>query len=224
MIGVALSLFALTTAQTLGLPMPYHPVLSGYGAAFDAGIDDSPRASIAVTGIATIGHVMVDSGMRLPLLTVAATASQFGSGLDGRALGVQFLVLSSLGVGVNRSNWQGVRRLYFPLAAFLPVLVCSGRKRIFELYFAPVWNFERVDESTGAAWLPSWGSLNGGMLYEWRSGLGAQMGIGDPRSGAGSDPYHSPVISLGVHWSARSIPKRAGPQAPAEKTQCGFGL
>ena len=64
-------------AQTLGVPMLYHPVMRGFGTAFDAAIDDSGVPSFAVTAVTTIGHVQVDS-TSYPLFNVSATATRLG--------------------------------------------------------------------------------------------------------------------------------------------------
>src|SRR5579859_7898425 len=176
-----LAVLILGARQTLAVPIVYHPVMSGYDVAVDGGLGSAAQPTFAVTGVATIGHITVEDSMRLPILNVSATMSQFGSGLQagGHAVGLDIALFASFGLGMHRSTWGGVKRLYLPVAGALPLLVCASGKSVLELYATPVWNFERVQGPANPAWLHSWGSVGGGVFFEWQSGFGLQLGVGD---------------------------------------------
>lgn len=214
-------------AQTLGVPLSYRPLTSGFGAAVDAGGDNGGFRTIALTGIAALGHVTAD-GTQMALFNVTGTVARLsgegGGALGGSSVGAAVSVLGSFAVGVDRSRWVDVTRTYVPLAAALPLVVCADAQRILEVYGVPVWSFERVEQPTGAAWQPSWGSVNLGALFELRSGLGVQLGLGGLFQDATSDPYRRVVISAGVHFSPQSILKAAAPRTEQGRWGCGFVL
>lgn len=133
-------------------------------------------------------------------------------------------LLGSFAVGVERSRWAGVTRTFVPLAAALPLVVCADAQRILEVYGVPVWSFERAEQPTGAAWQPSWGSVNRGALYELRSGFGVQRGVGGLFQDANADPYRRVVISAGLHFSPQGILKAAAPRTEQGRWGCGFVL
>jgi len=214
---------AALSAQTLGVPMLYHPVMRGFGTAFDAATDDSGVTSLAVTAVATIGHLHVDSSS-YPLLNVSATATRVGGRAPGTGLGLELALGSVYVVGVSRLRWQGTRRLYVPMTVTIAGLVCGNQRKVIELYLLPVWSFERIEGPSGASWQPSWGTVNAGFVLEYRSGFGFQVAVGDPGHDDGSDPYRRSVLTVGVHWSPHSIVANAGSQLPAGKMKCGVGL
>ncbi len=212
-------------AQTLGLPVVYHPVMRGFGAAFDAGVDDSGAPTIALAGIAALGHITADS-LRLPVVNVSGTVTEFGGDAHpgGRAFGIEVTLFTSFALGVNRSNWRGVKRLYFPLAAAIPLMACANRKKLIEVYAVPLWSFERVEQPGNTSWQPSWGSVGLGAIFEFRSGIGFQAELSELRRQVGADPYHRAALSVGIHWSPHSIVKEARSRAPSGKMECGLGL
>lgn len=212
-------------AQTLGLPLSYRPVMSGFGAAVDAGGDKSGFRTIAITGIAALGHVTAED-TRMPLFNVSGTVAHV-SGEGGAAgsadVGAEVSLLGSFAVGVDRSRWAGVTRIYVPLAAALPVVGCADAKRILLVYAVPLWSFERLEQAAGAKWQSSWGSVNLGALFELRSGLGFQLGVGGLFERTTPDPYRRVVIGAGVHFSPHGILK-AGTGTEQGRRGCGFGL
>jgi len=138
--------------QTLGLPLSYRPVMGGFGAAVDAGGDKDGFRTIGATGIVALGHVTAE-GTRMPLFNVSATVAHLtgdGGEVGGSAIGAEVSLLGSFEVGVDRSRWGGVTRVYVPLAAALPLVGCADAKRIFLLYGVPLWSFERLEQPTGA--------------------------------------------------------------------------
>jgi hypothetical protein len=194
-------------AQTLGVPLSYRGVMSGFGVAVDAGGDQGGFRTLALTGTVALGHLTAD-GAQMALFNVSGTVARLsgaGGAVGGSAVSAQVALLGSFAVGVDRSQWAGVTRTYVPLAAALPLVVCADANRILEVYGVPVWNFERLEQSTSARWQPSWGSINVGALFELRSGLGFQLTAGGPFGEATSDPYRRVVVSLGVHFSSHAI-------------------
>jgi hypothetical protein len=225
-VGMLSSLFASPLApQSLGLPVVFHPVMHGFGAAFEAGVDDSGVPTSAFTVSAAMGHITADS-MRIPLFDLSGAVAEFGDGSQttGRSLGVEVTVLSSFTVGVYRSNWRGVRRLYLPLAAVVPLIACLNRRKVIEVYAVPLWSFERIRQFGGTSWQPSWGSIGLGAIFEFRSGIGLQAELSELSRQVAADPYHRPALSIGVHWSAHSMVKTMGSRVSSGKVQCGFGL
>src|SRR5207245_9175580 len=67
MIGVIPAVMPIRlAAQTLGLPLSYRPVMSGFSAALDAGGDKGGFRTIGLTGTAALGHMTADGhGMAL---------------------------------------------------------------------------------------------------------------------------------------------------------------
>src|SRR5438445_9130524 len=72
-------------AQTLGIPISYRPVASGFGAAVDAGGDKGGFRTIALTGIVALGDVSAE-GSRMALLNLSGTVARL-SGESGAAGG-----------------------------------------------------------------------------------------------------------------------------------------
>lgn len=209
-------------AQTLGLPFSYRPVARGVGAALDFGANDAGVRTLAATGVVAIGHVTIDS-TRLALIDVSASiASLFGPHGAGSSQGTEVSLLGSFGIGIDRSRWSGATRTYVPLAGAFPLLACSDSRKVFEVYAVPLWNFERVDRTTGSSWVPSWGSVDVGVLLESRSGLGVQLGIGGLAQRTTSDPYRRFVIGAGLHFSPHSIAKAAETPASSSRRRCSF--
>lgn len=214
----------MLAAQTLGLPLSYRPVMSGFGAAVDAGGDKGGFRTIAITGTVALGHVTAE-GTRMPLFNVSGTVARLSgeSGAPGGAdFGAEVSLLGSFAVGVDRSRWGGATRTYIPLAAALPLVGCANAKGIVFLYGVPLWSFERVEQPTGARWQRSWGSVNLGALVELRSGLGFQVGVGGLFQRTTPDPYRRVVIGAGVHFSPHGILKAAADQ-PGQGG-CSLGL
>jgi hypothetical protein len=211
-------------AQTLGLPLSYRPVMSGFGAAIDAGGDKGGFRTTAITGIVALGHVTAE-GTQMPLFNVSGTVAHLsgeGGAAGGADVGAELSLLGSFAVGVDRSRWAGVTRIYVPLAAALPLVGCANAKRILLFYGVPLWSFERLEQPTGAKWQPSWGSVNLGALLELHSGLGFQLGVGGLFQRATPDPYRRVVIGAGVHFSPHGILQAAA--AEQGGGGCGFGL
>jgi len=213
-------------AQTLGVPLSYRPVMSGFGAAVDAGGDKGGFRTIAVTGIVALGHLTVE-GSRIALFNLSGTVARVSgeSGAASTSVGAELSLLGSFAVGVDRSRWAGVSRIYVPLAAALPLVGCADANHILFVYGVPVWNFERLQLPAGGTWQPSWGSVNFGALFELRSGLGFQLGVAGLFQRATADPYRRVVIGAGVHFSPAGILK-AATLSPGEKNHwgCGFAL
>jgi hypothetical protein len=200
--------------------------MSGFSVAVDAGGDNGGFRTLALTGIVALGHVTAE-GTQMALFNVSGTVARLSGesgAVGGSAVGAELALLGSFAIGVDRSRWAGTTRTYVPLAAALPLVVCADANRIVELYGVPVWNFERLEEPGVAAWQPSWGSVNLGALFELRSGLGFQLGVGGLfQSGSETpDPYRRAVISLGVHFSPHGI-LRAVPTG-TRGGGCGFVL
>ena len=75
------------SAQTLGLPITYRGVMSGFGSAIDVGLDPHGFRTFAGTGTVAIGRFAV-AGATLPLLDVSATAAIVaGDGFAGSLAG-----------------------------------------------------------------------------------------------------------------------------------------
>jgi len=211
-------------AQTLGLPFSYGPVTRGVGVAMDVGLNDAGVRTVAATGVLALGQVTIDS-VHLALFDVSGSiASLFGPHGAGSAVGADVVLLSWLGVGIDRSRWEGVTRLHIPLAAALPLVACGDSKKILEVYAVPLWNFERVDLATGASWVPSWGSVDVGVLLESRSGLGVQLTIGGLAQRTTPDPYRRFVIGAGLHFSPHSIVKAMQSSRSHARRGCSFIL
>jgi len=212
--------------QTLGLPLAYRPVMSGFGAAIDVGGDKEGFRTTAITGILALGHVTA-AGTRMALFNVSGTVAHLsgeGGAAGGSDVGGEVSLLGSFAVGVDRSHWAGVTRIYVPLAAALPLVGCANAKSILLVYGVPVWNFERLEQPTGAKWQSSWGSVNLGALFELRSGLGFQLGVGGLFQRATSDPYRRVVIGAGVHVSPHGILKAAATGGEQGRVGCSFVL
>jgi len=216
---------SLLLAQTLGVPLSYRRMMSGFGVAVDAGGDKGGFRTLALTGIVALGHVTVD-GTPWPLFNVSGTVARLSgesSAVGGSAVSAEVALLGSFAIGFDRSRWAGLTRTYIPLAAALPILVCAESNRIFDLYAVPVWNFERLEQPGAAAWQPPWGSVNLGASFELRSGLGFQVTMGGLFQDASDtpDPYRRVVISLGVRFTPHGILKAV----PAgHRMGCGFAL
>jgi hypothetical protein len=199
--------------------------MSGFGIAVDAGGDKGGFRTLALSGTVALGHVTAE-GTQMALFNVSGTVAGLSGesgAVGGSAVSAEVALLGSFAVGVDRSRWAGVTRTYVPLAAALPLVVCADAKRILEVYGVPVWNFERLEQLGAGAWQPSWGSVNLGALFELRSGLGFQLGVGGLFQGASEtpDPYRRVVISLGVHFSPQSL-LRGVPTGT--RMGCGFVL
>src|SRR5256886_11030788 len=132
MIGVipAVMPFRLA-AQTLGLPLSYRPVMSGFSAALDAGGDKGGFRTIGLTGIVALGHMTAD-GQRMALFNLSGTVARVSgeSGAASTSVGAELSLLGSFAVGVNRSRWAGVTRTYIPLAAALPLVGCGDANHL----------------------------------------------------------------------------------------------
>ncbi len=212
-------------AQTLGIPLSYRGLMSGFGAAVDAGGDKRGFRTLALTGIVALGHLTVE-GTQMALFNVSGTVARLSGengAVGGSAVSAQVALLGSFAIGFDRSQWAGTTRTYVPLAAALPLLVCADATRILEVYGVPAWNFERLEQPGAAAWQPSWSSVSVGAFAELRSGLGFQLGVGAPFRGETSDPYRRVVISLGVHFSPQGV-LRAVPSGTRGGGGCGFLL
>lgn len=211
--------------QTLGIPLSYRPVMSGFGGSIDAGGDKDGFRTIALTGIVAIGHITADNA-RMPLFNLSGTVARL-SGEGGAAatadVGAELSLLGSFAVGVDRSRWGGVTRIYVPLAAALPLVGCADANHMLVVYGVPVWSFERLEQAQGARWQSSWGSVNIGALMELRSGLGFQLGVGGLFQRATSDPYRRVVVSAGVHLSPHGI-LEAATGAASGRAGCALGL
>src|SRR5207248_5982760 len=78
MIGVIPAVMPIyLAAQTLGLPLSYRPVMSGFSAALDAGGDKGGFRTIGLTGIVALGHMKAD-GQRMALFTPRDKRSRIG--------------------------------------------------------------------------------------------------------------------------------------------------
>ena len=223
MIGVIPAVMPIyLAAQTLGLPLSYRPVMSGFSAALDAGGDKGGFRAIGLTGIVALGHMTADS-QRMALFNLSGTVARVSgeSGAASTSVGAELSLLGSFAVGVNRSRWAGVTRTYIPLATALPLVGCGDANHLLFFYGVPVWNFERLEQLTGAAWQPSWGSVNLGALFELKSGLGFQLGVAGLFQRPTPDPYRRVVIGAGVHFSPHGIlaAAAAAPAAPAAPDQ-----
>jgi len=228
MLNVVLLLLLVTgsrlAAQTLGLPFSYHSVTRGVGAAVDVGGNDAGVRTVAATGVLALGEVTIDS-VHLALFDVSGSiASIFGPHGAGSAVAADVNLLDWLGLGIDRSRWEEVTRLHVQLAAALPLVACGDSKTIFEVYAVPLWNFERVDRATGASWVPSWGSVDLGVLLESRSGLGVQLTIGGLAQRTTSDPYRRFVIGAGLHFSPHSVAKAMQSTGSHAPRGCSFIL
>lgn len=213
---------ACLAAQGLGLPLSYRPVLSGFGVALDAGGDRAGFRTMALTGIVALGHVTAE-GSRMALFNLSGTVAHLsgeGGAAGGTAVGAEVALLGSFAVGVDRSRWAGVTRTYVPLAAALPLVGCADANHLLFIYGVPVWSFERVEQT----WQPSWGSVNLGALFELRSGLGFELGVGGLFQRATSDPYRRVVVSAGVHFSPEGILKAAVAGSEHGRLKCGIVL
>jgi hypothetical protein len=163
----------------------------------------------------------------MALFNVSGTVAHLtgeGSAAGGSDVGAALSLLGSFAVGVDRSRWAGVTRVYVPLAAALPLLGCADAERILVVYGVPVWNFERLETPAGWVWQSSWGSINLGALFELRSGLGAQLAVGGLFQRSTSDPYRRVVVGAGIHFSPGGILKAAATGGAPSRGGCGFGL
>jgi len=61
-------------------------------------------------------------------------------------------------------------------------------------------------------------------LFELRSGLGFQLGVGGLFQRATSDPYRRVVIGAGVHYSPHGILKAAATGTEQGRGGCSVGL
>jgi len=231
MIGVIPAVMPIRlAAQTLGLPLSYRPVMSGFSVALDAGGDKGGFRTIGLTGIVALGHLVAD-GQRMALFNLSGTVARVSgeSGAASTSVGAELSLLGSFAVGVNRSRWAGVTRTYIPLAAALPLVGCGDANHLLFFYGVPVWNFERLEQPTGA-WQPSWGSVNLGALFELKSGLGFQLGVAGLFQRPTQDPYRRVVIGAGVHFSPHGILAAAAtasvaPAAPDQnRWRCSVAL
>ena len=112
MIGVIPAVMPIyLAAQTLGLPLSYRPVMSGFSAALDAGGDKGGFRAIGLTGIVALGHMTADS-QRMALFNLSGTVARVSgeSGAASTSVGAELSLLGSFAVGVNRSRWAGVTR------------------------------------------------------------------------------------------------------------------
>lgn len=213
-------------AQTLGIPLSYRPVMSGFGGAVDAGGDKGGFRTVAITGTLALGHVTAEAA-RMPLFNLSGTVAHLsgeGGASGGSDVGAELSLLGSFAVGIDRSRWAGVARTYVPLAAALPLVGCADARRILFIYGVPLWSFERVDEPTGDRWQRSWGSVNLGALFELRSGLGFQVAVGGLFQHTTPDPYRRIIVGAGVHFSPSSILKTSATGTDQGHRGCGFGL
>ena len=212
--------------QTLGLPISYRPVMSGFETAVDVGGDKAGLRTLAATEVVALGRVTAESG-HMALFNISGTVASL-RGADGQAGGfsisAEVTLLGSFGVGLDRSRWGGVTRIYVPLVAALPLLVCVSRETMFELYGVPLWSFESVQGPGGWAAQKSWGSYSVGAMLEWRSGVGVQLTVGGLGERTTSDPYRRVVVSAGMHYSPHSILKAAPISSAPAKRVCSFGL
>src|SRR5437867_4314988 len=100
-------------AQVIGLPLSYHPVMSGFGAAFDVGADKGGVRAVGLTGVVGLGHVTAGD-TRIALFNVSGTGADLlgeGGQPGGYALGVEVSLLGSFGVGVGTSQFNNQSRL-----------------------------------------------------------------------------------------------------------------
>src|SRR2546430_6007367 len=161
-------------------------------------------------------------------LLPSTTLFRSGSGESGAAstsVGAELSLLGSFAVGVNRSRWAGVTRTYIPLAAALPLVGCGDANHLLFFYGVPVWNFERLEQPTGAAWQRSWCAVNLGELFELKTGLGFQLGVAGLFQRPTPDPYRRVVIGAGLHFSPHGIlaAAAAAAAAPAAPNQNRWG-
>ena len=213
-------------AQVIGLPLTYHTVMRGVGAALDAGADQYGLRAIGFTGIAAVGHIEADS-TRLPLFNVSAAVAHVAGdagAAGGSSLGGELSFLGSFAVGVSESRWAGLTRVYVPLAAALPLVTCADRRRFGMLFAVPTWSFEHVSVPTGSAWQSSWGAVNLGAVFELQSGLGFQAAVGGLFQHQTADPYRRVVVSAGVHFSPHGVLDVMKRGAEPARGGCAIGL
>ena len=199
-------------AQVPGLPISYHPVMQGIGAAVDVGVDTAGLRTVALTGTVALGTVRVGPG-RLPLLSVSATGSLAAGGDvadPGWAAGVSVSLLNSFALGVGYSRSAGTARIFIPLSAALPVVQCISSGNSFVLYGTPAWNFEHVAGQDGAGWRSSWASVSAGALFQWRSGVGVQLLAAKPFGEAAErDPYRRLVFAAQLSLTSQGVSREA---------------
>src|SRR5437764_7991853 len=118
------------SAQTLGLPITYRGVMTGFGSAIDVGLDPHGFRTFAGTGTVAIGRFAV-AGATLPLLDVSATAAIVaGDGFaSGWSVGANAALLNSLQIGAGYTRTGSITRLHIPLSAVLPVAACVEAQR-----------------------------------------------------------------------------------------------
>jgi len=218
----ALLLPASLGAQTLGLPVMYRSVTSGFESAVDLGFDSHGFRTVAGTGTVTVGHIVAE-GAKLPLLNLSATAARVaadGSSPTGWAVGANVALLNSLTIGAGYTRTGSTTRVHIPLSAALPLAACVGPRGAFVFYGAPIWNFEHRSSSLADAWERSWSSINAGLLLELRNGLGLQVGGGRPFRHAPDALNDRWVFGIGVHYARHGIAR----WQPAQTSSCHVGL
>jgi len=218
----ALLLPASLAAQTVGLPITYRSVTSGFESAVDLGFDSHGFRTVAGTGTVTLGHIVAE-GMKLPLLNVSATAARVAAGGNlpaGWAVGANVAFLNSLTIGAGYARMGSTQRMHIPLSAVLPLATCAGPRGAFIFYGVPIWNFEHASDPLANVWERSWGSLNAGVLLELRSGLGLQLGGGRPFRHAPDSLNDRWVFGIGVHYARHGIARGE----PLQTSICHVGL
>ncbi len=195
-----------TSGQATGLPVYHRWIFEGAAFALDLGFDAGDQAN---------GQILVTAftaGLARKPFAFTATLARNRDSTDGISGGISAAIVArpndwtALGaaqVDAGFSAFGGVRRIRVPVSVAIPLLACSGKLFALIIWGRGGMDAERVSrtgQSATTSYLLGYGF---GMDMELRNGLGFQFAYGGQMV-RGSDPQ---LGSLGLHFSARSLPR-----------------